>query len=212
MGRRRWNSPAGRAAAICLAFVAAMPGHGAAVGRAVADTGGCVVSLTVVTTIAGKRALDFRCRCGCARVGDSGVAVLRQAIEDEFGAAGPPAEITQLFIGRIEVQLPEAAEAMSFAASGDADWDAKRAWSNSGYANAYVHDLLDGPGSRILDGLRALFARWNIAVDVASVEKVLMAVPADLPYGAALLAAGAEPGRRLPFDAVVWLHLTRGVE
>lgn len=174
--------------------------------------GSCEIRLTVETDVAGNQALDFRCLCGCGAEGGTGVATLRAVLNAAFGGDGPPPAITQLFVGRIEVQLPEAATALSLAASRAPDWDARRAWSDSGYANRYVRDLLNDRDSGVLADLRAVFAPWRIGLTVRSVEKVLMAVPADLPNGEALLAAGADPTRRLPFDAVVWLGLTRGAE
>ena len=42
---------------------------------------------------------------------------------------------------------------------------------------------------------------------VDSVEKVLMGVPKDLLFGTWLLEHGAVSDRRLPFDAMTWLHL-----
>ncbi len=212
---RRKKMPRWARSAVLLAggFAWVGPAQGAEPATAASGTeASCEASLLVQTTIAGNRALDFRCRCGCGAEGGTGVAALRQALDSAFGEGGPPPGITQLFIGRIEVQLPEAAAALSLAASRAADWDSGRAWSDSGYANRYVHDLLDDRGSGVLEDLRAVFAPWRVDLTVLSIEKVLMGVPADLPNGDALLAAGADPTRRLPFDAVVWLGLSRRTE
>jgi hypothetical protein len=169
----------------------------------------CIATLAVTETLERRQALDFRCPCGC---GGNGAAMLIRLMHEHFGDAGPPLEIDQLFIGRLDQQLPEVAMRLSLVAARSPDWDGERGWSNSGYANGFVRDLLNAQGAELYGPLQAQFAAWHVRLEVASIEKVLMAVPADLPYGDSLLAAGADPAERVPFDAVVWLRLLRDGE
>ena len=172
-----------------------------------ANTGSaCIATLAVMETLERRQALDFRCPCGC---GGNGAAMLIRLLHEHFGDAGPPPEIDQLFIGRLDQQLPEVAMRLSLVAARSPDWDGERGWSSSGYANGFVRDLLNAQGAELYGPLQARFAAWRIRLEVASIETVLMAVPADLPYGGRLLAAGADPAERVPFDAVVWFRLLR---
>lgn len=171
------------------------------------ETGGaCIATLAVTETLERRRALDFRCPCGC---GGNGAAMLVRLLHEHFGEGGPPPEVDQLFIGRLEEQLPEVAQNLSLAAAQSSAWDGRRGWSDSGYANGFVRDLLNAQGAELYGPLQSAFAAWRIRLEVASIEKVLMAVPADLSYGEDLLAAGADPAERVPFDAVVWFNLLR---
>lgn len=169
----------------------------------------CVATLALTETLERRKSLDFRCPCGC---GGNGAAMLIRLLHEQFGDAGPPPEVDRLFVGRLEAQLPEVARGLSLAAAQSSQWDGQRGWSDSGYANGFVRDLLNVRGTELYGPLQSAFAAWHIRLDVASIEKVLMAIPADLPYGARLLAAGADPAERVPFDAVVWLRLLRDGE
>jgi hypothetical protein len=172
-----------------------------------ANTGSsCIATLAVTETLERRQALDFRCPCGC---GGNGAAMLIRLLREQFGDAGPPPEVDRLFIGRLEEQLPEVAEGLSLAAAPSSAWDGQRGWSDSGYANGFVRDLLNARRAELYGPLQAVFTAWHIRLEVASIEKVLMAVPADLPHGERLLAAGADPAERVPFDAVVWFRLLR---
>lgn len=190
------------AGALVLAFALA------AVWTAPAESD-CPITLDIVQSVGGDGFLDFRCVCGCDALGEGRLAAL---LRERFGEAGPPAAVKSLFVGRLESQLPRVGQALARAAADAQDWDAGRAWRESGYANGFVRDLLNRQGDTIWSGLSAAFAPWGIALEVVSVEKVLMAVPADLPYGESLLAQGADRRRRLPFDAQVWFRLIRATD
>lgn len=172
-----------------------------------AETGvSCIATLAVTETLERRRALDFRCPCGC---GGNGGAMLIRLLDEHFDGTGPPPEVDRLFVGRLEEQLPEVARGVSLAAAQSSAWDGRRGWSDSGYANGFVRDLLNARGTELYGPLRSKFAAWHIRLEVASIEKVLMATPGDLSHGESLLAAGADPAEHVPFDAVVWFRLLR---
>ncbi len=169
----------------------------------------CQPLLRLERSATGSGLLDFRCGCDC---GADAEARLGYLLDKQFGAAGPPPDVETLFVGRLITQLPRVAEGLSQAAATAPDWDAGRAWRDSGYANGFVRDLLNRERTRLWPGLIAAFGPWGISPEVVSVEKVLMAIPADLAHGERLLAGGADPDKRLPFDALVWFRLARGNE
>lgn len=167
----------------------------------------CTATLTVRETFERRQALDFRCPCGC---GGNGTNILTRLLRLQFGESGPSPAVDQLFVGRLMEQLPEVAEVLAFAAAAAPAWNGTRAWNDPGYANDFVRSMLNLGDGELYHPLREAFALWNIRIEVASVEKVQMAVPAILPYGARLLADGADPQERVPFDAVVSFRLTPG--
>lgn len=181
----------------------------AAAADALADPPSCAARLETRETFARTHMLDFRCDCRC---GGQGVPVLIELLDKQFGDTGPPPEIDQLFVGRLDQQLPEVAAALSLAASRTVAWDGDRGWRDPGYANGFVRDTLNARAGELYGDLAAAFARWDIRIEADSVEKVRMAVPADLAQGDRLLAAGADPRERVPFDGVTWFRLVRTTE
>lgn len=186
--------------AALMAFVTML----AADADALADPPSCAARLETRETFARSQMLDFRCDCRC---NGAGVPVLIELLERQFGATGPGPEIESLFVGRLDQQLPEVAAALSLAAVRSAAWDGNRGWADSGYASTFVRDVLDADRAAMYGDLDAAFARWGLSLQVASIEKVRMAMPGDLVEGERLLATGAEPDERLPFDAVVWFRV-----
>jgi hypothetical protein len=55
--------------------------------------------------------------------------------------------------------------------------------------------------------LRDLFRGYGLHLRVASVEKVLVGRPGDMPSGTELLKQGVRPASRLPYDAMTWLQV-----
>ncbi len=139
-----------------------------------------------------------------------------QALEEKLALLGRMLEtlvpdfeerrtIRTLFVGRIVQTFPEFAQRLARAASGDPDWDAKRPWKEPGYSNRFVFQLMK-EGS-LFPELNATLEPLGYGVEVASVEKILMAKPKDIPFGGVLLEQGADPETKIPFDALTWFHL-----
>ena len=59
----------------------------------------------------------------------------------------------------------------------------------------------------IFPELKEIVGSLGYTIQVASVEKILMARPKDIPFGSWLLDEGADPATKLPFDAMTWFHL-----
>jgi len=113
--------------------------------------------------------------------------------------------IRTLFVGRLVVTFPEVAQRVALAASQSPDWDHKRPSKESGYSNRFVFQLLKRQNlfPELLESLHLV----GYESQVASVEKILMGKPKDLPFGSELLEQGVDPKTRIPFDAMTWFHL-----
>ncbi len=103
-----------------------------------------------------------------------------------------------LDFGRIE-RHPWLSELLARQASASRHWDLASGRPYRGSDNAYVAAALRG-----MPEFTALFERWHISG--VSVEKVLVRPASELR-----LAAGAPvpPDAKLPYDAIVWVALTR---
>jgi len=117
--------------------------------------------------------------------------------------------IHTLFVGRLLLTFPDIAQRVAKAASELTEWDPQRAWKEPGYSNRIFFQLLKQP--HIFQEIKGALATFGYEVQVAWVEKVLMAEPKDLLFGAWLLAQGADPKTKLPFDAMVWFNLSNPV-
>ena len=96
---------------------------------------------------------------------------------------------TSLMLGRI-VEYGWLSAALREAAAADPGWDAAAGRPRSGHENDRVAALLHGAPA--LAPIADALARAGLAVSGTSVEKVLV---------------DGAPGRRLPFDAQLWLLL-----
>lgn len=113
--------------------------------------------------------------------------------------------IRTLFVGRLVSTFPDFAQRVAKAASGSPDWDGRRPWKEPGYSNRFVLQLMKE--KTVFPELNATLEPLGYEVQIASVEKILMARPKDIPFGNVLLEQGADPNIKLPFDALTWFHL-----
>lgn len=111
--------------------------------------------------------------------------------------------IHTVFIGRLVKTFPELAERLTLAAVKSEDWDDKRSRKESGYSNRSVRHWLLSPD--VHKELADMLERLGFRIRSFSVEKVFVAKPRDIPFGAKLLEAGAHPNIKLPFDAMTWV-------
>ncbi len=169
--------------------------------KALIDLDGCQVSLE-----RSKKDMHYlHFRHGCPqlleeklRLFQSMVEVLLPDVEDRFA-------ITTLFVGRLVRTFPEYAQRLATIALESPEWDPKRAWSDSGYSNGVVMKFLQSP--QFFLEMNDVLSELGFKGSVVSVEKVLMGMPHDLPFGLDLQAHPTALRTRLPFDAMTWLHL-----
>ena len=165
------------------------------------EIAGCPASLE-----RGKREVHLlHFRHDCPQSLEEKLALLGRMLEKLVPDPEDRRSIRTLFVGRLVVTFPEFAQRLARAASGDPDWDAKRPWKEPGYANRYVFRLLKE--GNFFPELNTTLKPLGFTVEVASVEKILMARPEDIPFGDTLLEQGADPDTKLPFDALTWFQL-----
>jgi len=131
--------------------------------------------------------------------------VMARVLEDEPGIGAAP----KLFWGRLYPDAqrdPLLATRLATAAKQSPRWDATRGRPVAGDPNTFVRKLANG--AQIYAELRELFRKSGLDIEVAAVEKVLVAPAAKLPF-LQPLPNGVQPADRLPYDCMVWLSITR---
>jgi hypothetical protein len=113
--------------------------------------------------------------------------------------------IHTLFVGRLYPTFTEFAQRLGKVASESPEWDPKRPWKEPGYSNRFVFQLMRQ--ENLFPELQKALDGFGYKVQVASVEKILIAKPKDIPFGSWLLEQGADPNTKLPFDAMTWFYL-----
>ena len=137
---------------------------------------------------------------------DISVRALESLLAQAFPQHAFPAERVSLGVGRI-LEHPWLSQQLAAAALHSPHWDAALGKPRTGNDNAAVMRILDD--GRLLAGWAPVFARYGATIRSASVEKVLVGRIGDTDELAPLATDPAAAGKRLPFDAILWLQLER---
>ena len=175
----------------------------APLGREVrATVGGCEAALAYRPDQAGMLYRD-----PCKRPLGDKLALLARLVEAALGEDGERPERLAIHAGRIAQTFPDLAAELVEAAADTAIWDPELARRSSTAANAAVVQLLartEGGGA-----IRAAAMPAGYHVSGIAVEKVLTALPRQLPFPLPPRVVGANSDTPLPFDAVLWIALGR---
>jgi hypothetical protein len=143
---------------------------------------------------------------GCAlSLAETGAAL--DALFDEAFAGGRmPMNRATLMLGRI-VDYPWLSKALADAATKSPVWDGKKGRGRRGSNESAVKVIVDT--RRLLQPLGPVFARHGAKARASSVEKVLVGKVGDTEELAPLAGQKLAEGKKLPFDAVLWLRLEK---
>jgi len=128
---------------------------------------------------------------------DLGYGSTQLAVRALLAREGDARELTVAF-GRIE-RYAWLSSLLARQASSSRRWNLAAGKPYEGHENAYVAAALRG-----MPEFTALFGRWQFAG--IAVEKVLTRPSAELSLPA---GAPVPPESKLPYDAIVWVNLTR---
>jgi hypothetical protein len=128
------------------------------------------------------------------------------ALADLLAQAFPNRRITRksIDVGRI-VEHPWLSQQLAEAALRSSRWNAVTGRPRSGNDNLAVMMLIDD--GKLLAAWVPIFGRCGVKIRDVSVEKVRVGRVGDTPELAPLAADPAAVGAKLPFDAILWLHL-----
>ncbi len=131
-----------------------------------------------------------------------------RALGELLGQAFPygklPAERMSIGVGRI-IEHPWLSQQLAEAALRSERWNAARGAPLTGNDNLAVMQLIDDGG--LLAAWVPIFGRFGATIRNVSVEKVLVGRVGETAELAPLAKNPAAAGKKLPFDAILWLRL-----
>ena len=137
---------------------------------------------------------------------DTSTRALDELLTQAFPGHRLPAERISIDVGRI-IEHPWLSRRLAEAALHSPRWDPARGKPRAGNDNAAVAQLIGD--EKLVAPWAAVFARHGATVHNASVEKVLIGRVGETADLAPLASDPAATGKRLPFDAILWLRLER---
>lgn len=137
---------------------------------------------------------------------DVSTRALDELLAQAFPQHSLPTSRISIDVGRI-VEHPWLSRRLAETALHSPRWDAARGKPRGGNENFAVSRMIDD--EKLVAAWAAVFARHGATVRNASVEKVLIGRVGKTVELAPLAADPAAAGKRLPFDAILWLRLER---
>ena len=181
----------------------------------------CVVSLVLATPHArGETATacsptheireggaELRIRTdGCAlSLAETGAAI-EALLTEAWGGKRMPGDRASLELGRM-VSYPWLSKALAEGAMKSPVWDGKRGRGRRGSNESAVASIVDT--RRLLAPLAPVFARFGAKARASSVEKVLVGKADEVETLAPLVGQKLADGKKLPYDAILWLRLEK---
>jgi hypothetical protein len=176
--------------------------HPASLGTEfVIENNGCRIEWTVLAHEPGV----VRHRSECALTPAGQAPLLGKILNSVLGAH---MTLRALDWGRL---FPDGAEDatmpvfLALAAKKSPDWDVIRGKPRSPDINGTIRRLVNESG--MYQELSAVFRKAGLEIEVAYVEKVLVAPAVQLPFFDRLRSQGIEPKDQVPFDCIVWLSI-----
>ncbi len=147
---------------------------------------------------------SMRLRPGCALSLPDTSAALTALLQEAFPDGRMNLDRASLELGRI-VQYPWLSKALAEAALRSPVWEPKKGRGRRGDDNPAVASMVDT--RRLLLPLAPTFARFGIRARAGSVEKVLVGEVGKTQDLAPLEKTPTAMGKKLPYDAILWLRL-----
>ena len=137
---------------------------------------------------------------------DTSTRALDELLAQAFPQHALPAARISIDVGRV-IEHPWLSQRLAETALHSPRWDAARGKPRGENDNFAVARMIDD--GNLVAAWAAVFARHGATVRNASVEKVLVGRVGETAELAPLAADPAAVGKRLPFDAILWLRLER---
>ncbi len=131
---------------------------------------------------------------------------LGELLAQAFARNAPPDGPLSIDVGRI-IEHPWLSQRLAEAALHSPRWDADLGKPRAASDNFAVARILDE--QRLVEAWAFVFSRHGLRVRSASVEKVLVGSVGKTAALEPLAALPGAAGKRLPFDAILWLQLER---
>ena len=172
-----------------------------------ATSGACRISW-IVSSLAINRGV-VRQRSACSRPLAEQVPLIAKVMSKVLSEPSDAATLRTLYWGRLYPDgQPDSALAMrlALAAKRSELWDAVRGRPRTGNVNNQVRKLANN--ALIYAELREMFQKSGLDIQVAAVEKVLVAPAGKLPFFEQLPKGEIKATDRLPYDCMTWFSVT----
>jgi hypothetical protein len=146
---------------------------------------------------------------GCELTLPETAAAIEALLTEAWGGKRMPVDRASLSLGRI-VEYPWLSKALAEAAMKSPVWEPKQGRGRRSSDNAAVASLVDT--RRLLMPLAPTLARFGAKARAGSVEKVLVGKVGDTAELAPLAGQKLAEGKKLPFDAILWVRLEKTAE
>lgn len=143
---------------------------------------------------------------GCALSLPETAAAIEALLGEAWGGQRMPSDRVSLGLGRM-VSYPWLSKALADGAMKSPVWDGKRGRGRRGSNESAVASIVDT--RRLLAPLAPVFARFGAKARASSVEKVLVGKPDEVETLAPLVGQKLADGKKLPYDAILWLRLEK---
>jgi hypothetical protein len=148
----------------------------------------------------------LRLRAGCKLSLAETAAGLDALLAEAFPSGRMTESRASLELGRI-VDYPWLSKALAEASLRSPVWNPEKGRGRRTDDNPAVASIVDT--RRLLAPLTTVFARHGVRARAGSVEKVLVGEVGETPELAPLASNQAAAGKKLPYDAILWLRLER---
>jgi hypothetical protein len=143
---------------------------------------------------------------GCTLSVPDTAAALDALLTEAWGGKRMPVDRASLSLGRI-VYYPWLSKSLAEAAMKSPVWEPDKGRGRRSNDNSAVASLVDT--QRLLMPLNATLARFGAKARAGSVEKVLVGKVGETDELAPLAGQKLADGKKLPFDAILWLRLEK---
>ena len=143
---------------------------------------------------------------GCALSLPDTTAALDALLTEAWGGKRMPVDRASLSLGRV-ADYPWLSKALADAATKSPVWEPNKGRGRRSSDNEAVASIVDT--RRLLAPLASTFARHGATARAGSVEKVLVGKVGETAELASLAGQKLADGKKLPFDAILWLRLEK---
>ena len=135
---------------------------------------------------------------------ETSTVALQALLAQAFPQGRLPSESMSINVGRI-IEHPWLSQLVATAALHSLRWDATGGKPRTGNDNLVVMQLIDD--DKLLGAWVPIFGRYGVMIRNASVEKVLVGRVGETEALRSFEQDQYAIGKRLPFDAILWLRL-----
>jgi hypothetical protein len=164
----------------------------------------CEISWTVYHSQVNQGIVQHQAKCALPLKEQA--SLLTRILERVRMAEPASWTLQTVYLGRLS-SFPGLSERLAIQAKQSPKWDPRTGQPVSGQASPLVVQLANQ--ARLFDEWQGVFQRFDLRIEVASVEQVSVMKAGALPYFKQLQVQGMTAADRVPYDCQLWLAVTK---